>query len=425
MKKIKFSLTILAFAAILTGCSSDDDLNVTPSASCTDGIQNGDETGVDCGGSCTPCETQAQKDGVIDSQDDPDLDPADLKGDVTADITLDATTAWTLTGPLEVKAGATLTIDPGTTIMAEPGGTNVYIAIEQDAFIDAEGTADSPITITSAASNKRSGDWGGLILAGKAPINSGTTAEAEVVGLTYGGSEADDSSGILKYVKVEYTGARIGGEQEFNGISFYGVGSGTVVENVAVYNGDDDGIEWFGGTVSVNNALVVNAKDDWFDWTEGWAGTANTNFYGVREFGYNDVTEDPRGIEADSNSNNNDASPRSNPTIDGLTLLHQSAIEMADMIKIRRGSSVTITNGVIAILAAEGEDPGSASDFIDLTDGSGAAAASTSINVSALGAADGSDVKNEVGATITVVDGNTGADASLFGWTGYTIPTIE
>ncbi|MUP42245.1 hypothetical protein FLP08_06645 [Gramella aestuarii] len=425
MKKIKFSLTVLVFAAIMTGCSSDDDLNVTPTASCSDGIQNGTETGVDCGGSCTPCENQAQKDGVIDSQDDPDLDPADLKGDVTADITLDANTAWTLTGSLTVKAGATLTIDPGTTIMAQPGGTNVYIAIEQDALIDAEGTADEPIVITSAATNKRSGDWGGLILAGKAPINSGTTAEAEVVGLTYGGTEADDSSGTLKYVKVEYTGARIGGEQEFNGITFYGVGSGTVIENIAVLNGDDDGIEWFGGTVSVKNALVVNAKDDWFDWTEGWAGKGNTNFFGVREFGYNDVTEDPRGIEADSNSSNNDASPRSNPTIDGLTLLHQSQIEMADMIKIRRGSSATITNGVIAILAAEGEDPGSASDFIDLTDGSGAAAATTSINVSAVGAADGSDVKNEVGATITVVDGNTGADASLFGWTGYTIPTIE
>jgi len=425
MKKIKFSLTVLAFAAIMTGCSSDDDLNVEPTASCSDGIQNGTETGVDCGGSCTPCATTAAKDGVITSQDDPDLDPSDLKGDVTGNVTLDAATTWTLSGALEVKAGATLTIEPGTTILALAGGTNVYIAIEQDALIDAEGTAASPITVTSAASNPRSGDWGGLILAGKAPINSGATAEAEVVGLTYGGTEEDDSSGTLKYVKVEYTGARIGGEQEFNGITFYGVGSGTVVENIAILNGDDDGIEWFGGTVSVKNALVVNAKDDWFDWTEGWAGKENSNFFGVREFGFNDITEDPRGIEADSNSSNNDASPRSNPTIDGLTLLHQSTIEMADMIKIRRGSSVTITNGLIAIIAAEGEDAGSASDFIDLTDGSGAAAATTSINVSAFGAADGTDIKNEVGAAINVVLGNTGADASLFGWTGYSIPSIQ
>ena len=425
MKKIKFSLTILAFAAIMTGCSSDDDLNVDPVASCSDGIQNGTETGVDCGGSCTPCETNATKDGVISSQDDPDMDSTDLKGDVTGDITLDAATAWTLSGSLVVKAGATLTVEPGTTIKALAGGTNVYIVIEQDALMNAEGTADNPITITSASTNPRSGDWGGLLLAGRAPINSGATATTEIADITYGGTKSDDSSGTMKYVKVEYTGARIDGEQEFNGITFYGVGSGTIVENIAIFNGDDDGIEWFGGTVSVKNALVVNAKDDWFDWTDGWAGTENTNFFGIREFGFNDVTEDPRGIEADSNSNNNDASPRSNPTINGLTLLHQSTIEMADMIKIRRGSSVTITNGLIAILAAEGEDAGSASDFIDLTDGSGAGAATTSINVSAFGAVDGTDIKNEVGAAINVVLGNTGADASLFGWTGYSIPSIR
>ncbi|MDT0643427.1 hypothetical protein RM553_11350 [Zunongwangia sp. F363] len=416
----------IALVSLLWSCSEDDDVvNPEPTEeTCDDGIQNGDETGVDCGGSCEPCEAAEEKDGVIGSQDDVDLDASDLKGDVTADITLDADTEWMLTGALEVKEGATLTIEPGTTIMAAAGGTDVYIAIEQGAMIDAEGTADAPITITSAAENPRSGDWGGLMLAGYASINSGETATTEVADITYGGNDDEDNSGSIDYMIIEYTGARIGGEQEFNGFTFYAVGSGTSISNIMVRYGDDDGIEWFGGTVDVDNALIVNAKDDWFDWTEGWRGNG-TNFYGIREFGYNDVTEDPRGIEADNNSDNNDADPRSNPTIDGLTLYHQSTIAMADMIKIRRGSSITVNNGIIAIMAAEGEDAGSASDFIDLTDSAGPAAASTSINVSAIGEADGTDIKNEVGANITVAPGNTGADTSVFDWTGYSFPSME
>ena len=392
MKKFKFYLTSMAIAAIFAACSDDDDNNSTPDN------PNGEV-----------------RDEIIASQDDPDWDPEALFGDVTGNVTLSADTEWNLTGALEVKENATLTIEPGTVIRAAAGGTDVYIAIEQGAKIDAQGTATEPILITSAAANPRSGDWGGLMLAGYAPINTGDTAETEVAGITYGGNDAADNSGKINYLILEYTGARIGGEQEFNGLTLYGVGNGTSVKNIVINNGDDDGIEWFGGTVNVENALVINAKDDWFDWTEGWNGEG-TNFYGLRRVGFNDVTEDPRGIEADNNSNNNDASPRSNPTITNLTLHHQSTITMADMIKIRRGSSVTINNGLVAIVAAEGEDAGEASDFIDLTDGSGPASSMTEINVSAIGDIDATDIKNEVGATINVTPGNTGTDKSIFDW---------
>ncbi|WP_037318956.1 hypothetical protein [Salegentibacter sp. Hel_I_6] len=426
MKRLKTSFSVLALILAMASCSSDDDqVNPDPdaTATCSDGIQNGNETGVDCGGSCTPCDTVAEKDGVIDSQDDPDLDSNALQGDVTADVTITADTEWMLTGPIEVKSGATLTIEAGTTINAAAGGTNVYIAIEQGAMIDAQGTADSPIMITSAADNPRSGDWGGLMIAGYAPINSGETAETEVAGIPYGGDNAEDNSGVIDYMILEYTGARINGDQEFNGFTFYGVGSGTSISNIVVNYGDDDGMEWFGGTVDVENALVINAKDDWFDWAEGWNGTG-TNFYGLRQFGFNDVTEDPRGIEADSNSSNNDAEPRSNPTINNLTLHHQSTATMSDMIKIRRGSSATITNGLVAIMAADGENVGTAGDFIDLTDSAGPGSGSTSISVSVLGSIDAAAIKNEVGADINVVEGNTGTDSSIFDWTGYDIPAL-
>ncbi|WBL25958.1 hypothetical protein [Zunongwangia sp. HGR-M22] len=402
MKKSKLFLSILTIAALLGSCSDDDD-NVTPGTDDDGGVVE-------------------QKDDVIDSQDDPDLDPEDLKGEVRADVTITADSEWMLTGALRVVDGATLTIEPGVTIKAQAGGTEVYMAILQGAKIDAQGTAEEPITITSAAENPRSGDWGGLILAGYANINTGEFAQTEVAEITYGGDNNEDNSGIIDYMIVEYTGARIGGTQEFNAITFYGVGSETSISNIMVRYGDDDGLEWFGGTVNVTNALVVNAKDDWFDWTHGWTGNGK-NFYGIREFGFNDVTEDPRGIEADSNESNNDASPRSNPTIDGLTLYHQSTANMSDMIKIRRGSSATITNAVVAIFAAEDENAGTASDFIDLEDGSGNGSSETSISVSALGGIDATAIKN-VGATITVEDGNTGADTSVFAWTGYDFPSL-
>ncbi|SDQ96842.1 hypothetical protein [Flagellimonas zhangzhouensis] len=397
-KKRIFLMSLVSAALIATSCSSDSTTDPQPPV--------------------------AQKDGQITAQDDPDLDPTDLKGDVTSNVTLTADQTWSLSGSLIVKPGATLTIEPGTKVEAQAGGTNVFIAVEQDGKIDASGTASNPITLTSGASNPRPGDWGGLIIAGRAPINLGETATAEVVGLTYGGTVSDDSSGTIKYVIVEYSGARINGEQEFNGFTFYGVGSGTVVDNIAAYNGDDDGVEFFGGTVNATNILIVNAKDDMFDWTDGWTGTAS-NLYGIREYGYNDVTSDPRGIEADSNADNNDATPRANPTISDITLIHQSTVELSDMIKIRRGSAGTITNALVGIQAAPGESAGTAADFIDLTDSAGPGSPLFTIDVTVFGVLDATDIKNEVGATINVVAGNTGADVSAFAWTGYTFPTIN
>ena len=174
--------------------------------------------------------------------------------------------------------GASLIIGEGVTIKADATGASVYIAITQGAKIIANGTATSPIIMTSASGSPSAGDWGGLILLGKAPINSVTgdaTSTSEIGSLAYGGTDASDSSGILRYVRVEYSGGAADGSSENNGFSFYGVGAGTTIDYIQAFEGADDGIEFFGGTVAINHAVVINCQDDSIDWTEGFCRCCN------------------------------------------------------------------------------------------------------------------------------------------------------
>ena len=397
MKKVFIPILTLITLAVFVSCSKDDDNGGTPTS---------------------------QKDKKITSQTDPDLDPTDLQGDVEANITLSNDQEWSLTGALAVKSGFTLTIEEGTTINANVGGTNVYVVVEQGAKIIADGTATAPIKFTSAAANPRAGDWGGILINGFAKISGGGTSTTEVLPLTYGGTDDADNSGILDYVIIEYTGARINGEKEFNGLTLYGVGSGTQISNIVVNKGDDDGVEWFGGTVAISNLLVIDSRDDLFDWTQGWRSTGNSNWYGVRTLDFTAISEDPRGIEGDGNLDGNSPSDadQSNPSIDNVTIVNNGIIQMADMVKIRRGSSATITNLYLGFNenADDDADP-SASDTIDLEDGKGGALASTSISgiVNVSSGVDINDLKNAPGATITLADGTTpSVDKSIFAWAG-------
>ena len=400
MKTLKNSLVIAALCALTFSCNDDD-------------------------GGGTPPQT---KDGVISSQSDVDLDPTDLKGQITTNIVLSSAQDWTLTGPLSVASGGSLTIDAGTTIKAQAGGTNVFIAVEQGADIFVNGTAAAPVRMTSSAATPASGDWGGLLIMGNAPISGGGTATTEVVDFTYGGTEPTDDSGDITYLIVEYTGARINGDKEFNGVTFYGVGSGTTVNHLAVLYGDDDAVEWFGGSVSVSNLLVANAKDDMFDWTQGYVGQNNTNFYGIRQAGFVAVTSDPRGIEADGNLDGNSPADnnQSNPRIDGITIIHNAAVEMSDMVKIRRGSGAVITNLYVALGAGA-----SAGDLIDFYDAKGVATDATTVSGTA-NTANGLDITDikksgtSDGVTLTtaaataITAGTTPSVAtSIFAWTGF------
>ena len=197
-----------------------------------------------------------------------------LNGKVTTNVTLNAGTAYKLTGSYIVEAGATLTIPAGTKITADAGGTSVYIAVLKGGKININGTAANPVVMSSA--NGAAGSWGGLTICGDAVTSAGVNATAEVGGFKYGGANNADNSGSIKYLVIRGTGAQINPESQYNGISFYAVGSATTVENVAVIDGADDGVEFFGGTVSVKNLYVENAGDDAIDWTEEWCKNTAT-----------------------------------------------------------------------------------------------------------------------------------------------------
>ena len=273
----------------------------------------------------------------------PEPEPSVLQGSITSNLTLKSGNSYTLNGELLVKEGATLNIEPGVKIVAQYDDRVDYILIEQGAKINAEGTASDPIVMTS--SKEEPGAWGGIHICGRAHTNAeGGKGSSEIGGAVYGGDNDADNSGVLKYVRVEYTGYAFDEEHEANGMTFYGVGNGTVVENCEAYHGSDDGFEFFGGSVNVKNMVVVNCSDDSFDWTEGWNGKGE-NLIAFQEsegtLGYDcDCL-----IEADNNENNYAATPVSHPVLRNLILVGNGGSKQG--IRLRRGTEVEITSAKV------------------------------------------------------------------------------
>ena len=238
-----------------------------------------------------------------------------LEGNITSDRTLRANNDYLLRGAVFVQDGATLTVEAGTTVFGEGASTGALV-VAQGGKLMAEGTADSPIVFTSDAlpGQHQRGQWGGLIINGHAPTNQGITQGEGNTG-AFGGNDPNDSSGILRYVRVEWAGIEFSPDNELNGIAFQGVGSGTVVDRVQVHFNQDDGIEMFGGTVNLKYALVTGARDDSFDWTDGWTGKGQ--FWVAQQRG-DDADND---FENDNSSKNNEALPRSSATIYNATLV--------------------------------------------------------------------------------------------------------
>ena len=245
------------------------------------------------------------------------VNPLDFRGTIPSGTvaTLNAGTVYKLTGALVVEANAVLTIPAGTRIEAT-GGTAAYIAVAQDGKIFVNGTATSPVVMTSGNANPAPGDWGGLVICGRAITNkggaNGETATAEVSDLTYGGTNNADSSGSIKYLRVEYTGAAFTNDKEFNGVSFFGVGSGTIVEYVQAYKSGDDGLEFFGGAVNAKYILAVHSEDDALDFADGFSGSIE--FAMVK-----DVAK--AGIEGSNNGDNFAALPLTNVTLKNISLV--------------------------------------------------------------------------------------------------------
>ena len=217
-----------------------------------------------------------------------------VSNNITANTTWETGKTYILAGRIFVLDGATLTIQPGVVVKGQVGsGTNATaLIIARGGKLMAEGTSASPIIFTSIADELEpgmiaspnlsvtdNGLWGGLIVLGKAPISADAAAKqiegippSDTNGL-YGGTVANDNSGVIRYISIRHGGANIGEGNEINGLTLGGVGSGTTIEYVEVIGNQDDGIEWFGGSVNVTNAVVLNAGYDAIDTDQSWNGT--------------------------------------------------------------------------------------------------------------------------------------------------------
>lgn len=220
-----------------------------------------------------------------------------VSGLIEADQTWTADNIYELAGRVIVKTGITLTIEPGTIVKGREGqGISASaLMIARGAKLNAVGTADAPIIMTSVLDNimpgqaagsnlteADKGKWGGLVILGKAPISYSGATEAQIEGVPgdevlglYGGDVADDNSGHIQYVSIRHGGTEISGGSEINGLTLGGVGSGTTISDIEIFANVDDGIEFFGGTVNVTNILVSHQGDDGVDIDQAYAGTVD------------------------------------------------------------------------------------------------------------------------------------------------------
>jgi hypothetical protein len=204
----------------------------------------------------------------------PAREVVEVTADISANVTFTANKIWRLNNMIKVNDGVVLTIEPGTTVMgaSDPKGT---LLVLRGGKIIADGTASSPIIFTSdkAPGSRTPGDWGGIVICGKAPNNQGNSVTLEGnYGATYGGTVANDNSGILRFVRIEFAGIEFQDNQEINSLTLASVGSGTIIENVQCSFGLDDSFEFFGGTVNAKNLISYMTEDDDFDFDFGHTG---------------------------------------------------------------------------------------------------------------------------------------------------------
>ncbi len=239
-----------------------------------------------------------------------------VTGEITGTVNWTSNFYYVLRGAVFVNDGATLNIAAGTRVIGEAGSVGTLVVL-RGGRLNAIGTRTAPIVFTSdqAVGNRARGDWGGIILNGRAPVNlEGGEGAGEGDTGVYGGNNPNDSSGTMRYVRVEFGGTEFSPDNELNGIAFQGVGRGGFYEYIQVHMARDDGFEWFGGTADIKYGVASNAADDSFDWTFGWSGRAQ--FIAITQRG----DDADNGIEADNNEFNNNLLPRSNPVIYNMTL---------------------------------------------------------------------------------------------------------
>lgn len=281
-------------------------------------------------------------------------DVVDLAGNIESDRRLTNDKLYRINGVVYVRNGATLTIDPGTVIIGQPGSEPPSVlVITRNGKIRAEGTRSRPIIMTSAQpfGERKRGDWGGLILLGRAPVNV-DGGEFNIEGLPatedtrYGGNDPEHDCGTLRYVRVEYAGSIFAPNNEANSFTWGGCGTKTVAEYLQASYGLDDSFEWFGGTMNARYLIGGLGADDYLDFQLGYTGKIQFGFF------YQDA-DNPgnRGIESDNSEYNQGATPLSNPAIYNVTFVG-SGVQGFDEanspgIYLRRGSGGTINNAIV------------------------------------------------------------------------------
>jgi hypothetical protein len=294
----------------------------------------------------------------------PDPRPlAILSGNYYIDRTLAPDSNYVLRGAVRVKDQATLTIPAGVVIFGERSTQGVLI-IERGGKINAQGTVEKPIILTSddAPGSQGRGGWGGLWLLGRAVCNCVNTSagdscisEGGFIG-QFGGTNDADNSGTIRYLRVEYSGFPIAPDNELNSFTFDGVGTGTTIDHIQAHRGGDDGVEFFGGVAQIRYIVSTDGGDDGYDWQMGFRGKAQ--FVIVRcladKVGYSAGIAPDKGIEADNNEFGFDTTngPRSNPTISNFTFVgdRRSGGTLTGCTlgaHLRRGTNGTILNSIV------------------------------------------------------------------------------
>ncbi|MBS1747608.1 MAG: hypothetical protein JST21_15705 [Bacteroidetes bacterium] len=285
-----------------------------------------------------------------------------LEGKITSDRTLKSNLVYKLRGIVYVTGGAKLIIEPGTIIMGESASKGSLV-ITKGSQIIADGTKENPIVFTSDAATPKRGDWGGVVICGNAKTNAsfngqsgigqveGGVNNGEGLGL-YGGTDDNDNSGILRYVRIEYAGYAYLPDNELNGLTLAGVGSGTTVDYVEIYKANDDAIECFGGNVNLKHTIFISTLDDDFDTDNGYSGKVQFGII-MRDSSIADISKS-ESWESDNDANGSALLPQTSAVYSNITVIGPRAttanignsLFLAGA-QIRRNSSISIFNSVI------------------------------------------------------------------------------
>ena len=275
-----------------------------------------------------------------------------LTGNINTTTTLTSDKVWTLKGYVYVTDGAKLIIQPGTTIVSDVAEKGA-LCIERGSQIIAEGTQSKPIVFTSGRpeGQRTPGDWGGIVILGRAKTNRSSEPTIEGgIGRPYGGTNDSDNSGVMRYVRIEYAGIAAMPNSEINALTLGGVGNGTILENIQTIYANDDAFEFFGGTVNGKNLYAFATADDDFDFDFGYTGMI-TNGVAKRDPQFVDSGDAGNGIECDNDGTGSGAQPVTHPKLFNMILVGpntSSALSNHNLgLRFRRATQFTMKNSIV------------------------------------------------------------------------------